>query len=397
MDDTLGSGTSVYVHVPFCKVKCGYCDFNSYTVERQEVLDRFLDALDRELTIAQLPERPVSVFIGGGTPTLFDIERFGRLLEVLGEHLDLQACPEVTMEANPESVTAEKGSIARAAGVNRMSMGAQSFHENHLRFLDRAHSAEQTRGAVRALRKAGCDNLGLDLIHSIPGQSLEEWQVDLESVLELRPDHLSCYSLTFEPGTRLHHDLQNGRVRQVDELLDRDMFLYTRERLQEAGFDSYEISNFAGDRGPCLHNDHYWLQGNYAGVGPGASSHRDGVRSTSLKPLHAWAHSVEKGELPVAQAETLSPTQRVGEAIWLGVRRRDGVDLVRVGERLDLPVPELVADTVAGLCERDLVTWDGRLIRLTTKGRLFANTVGESFLCAPGLDSQGQTVRQNLG
>ncbi len=120
MDETPGSGTSIYVHVPFCKVKCGYCDFNSYTVERQEVLDQFLDALGRELTMAQLPERPVSVFIGGGTPTFFDIERFGRLLEVLCEHVDLQACPEVTMEANPESVTAEKGSIARAAGVNRI-------------------------------------------------------------------------------------------------------------------------------------------------------------------------------------------------------------------------------------------------------------------------------------
>ena len=397
MDDTLGSDASVYVHVPFCKVKCGYCDFNSYTVERQEVLDRFLDALDRELTIAQLPERPVSVFIGGGTPTFFDIERFGRLLEVLCEHVDLEACPEVTMEANPESVTAEKGSIARAAGVNRMSMGAQSFRENHLRFLDRAHSAEQTRGAVRALREAGCDNLSLDLIHSIPSQRLEEWQSDLESVLELRPDHLSCYSLTFEPGTRLHRDLQNGKEQQIDELLDRDMFLHTRERLTEAGFDAYEISNFAGDGGPCLHNDHYWLQGNYAGVGPGASSHRDGVRSTNLKPLHSWADCVERGVSPVAQAETLSPTQRAGEAIWLGVRRQDGVDLVRVGERLDLSVLELFADTVAGLCEQELVAWDGRRVRLTAKGLLFANTVGESFLCAPGSDSQGQTVRQDLG
>ncbi len=366
--------------MPFCKVKCGYCDFNSYTVEDQGVLDRFLSALAEELENARLPDHPVSIYIGGGTPTLLDEARFESFLGILGRHVDLRACAEVTMEANPESVTAEKGAMARAAGIGRMSMGAQSFHPALLRFLDRAHTGEQTRQAVRALREAGCDNLGLDLIYSIPDQSLEQWQADLDMALELQPDHLSCYSLTFEPGTRLHRDLTQGRVRPNDEELERDMFLVTRQRLEEADFIPYEISNFAGRGGLCRHNDHYWLQGDYVGIGPGASSHRNGTRSTNLKTISAWAECIDKGMAPVAQAETLSPRQRAGEAVWLGIRRRDGVDLEQVSERLDLPLLSIFAETIRGLEEEGLVDWDGRQLRLNTAGLLFADTVSERFL-----------------
>ncbi len=380
MEQTPGSGTSLYVHMPFCKVKCGYCDFNSYTVEDQGVLDRFLSALAEELENARLPDHPVSIYIGGGTPTLLDEARLESFLEILGRHVDLRGCAEVSMEANPESVTAEKGAMARAAGIGRMSMGAQSFHPALLRFLDRAHTGEQTQLAVRALREAGCDNLGLDLIYSIPDQSLEQWHADLDMALELQPDHLSCYSLTFEPGTRLHRDLHQGRVRPNDEELEREMFLVTRQRLEEADFIAYEISNFAGRGGPCLHNDHYWLQGDYVGIGPGASSHRNGTRSTNLKTIGAWADCIDKGMIPVAQAETLSPRQRAGEALWLGISRRDGIDLEQVGERLDLPLLSTFAETIRGLEEEALVDWDGRRLKLNTRGLLFANTVSERFL-----------------
>lgn len=375
-----GSGTSLYVHVPFCVVKCGYCDFTSYVVEDGAVHDRFLAALDRELAAAWRGGAPASVFVGGGTPSLLDAARLTRLFEVIGRHVDLRAGAEVSMEANPESITREKVAIARAAGVNRLSMGVQSFDDEVLRFLDRAHDAARVRAAVAEVRAAGIDNLSLDLIFSIPGQSLAQWESDLEQALALQPDHLSCYSLTYEPGTKLTLALQQGKVTPNDEDTDRSMFLRTRERLAAAGFDAYEVSNFAGRGGPCRHNDHYWLQGDYVGVGPGASSHRHGVRGTNLKPVEAWATSALAGIPPTATAETLTPRQRAGEAVWLGIRRRDGIDLAAIERRLDLPVRRWFADTVAQQQAKAWIECDGDRLRLTAEGLLFADQVGAAYL-----------------
>jgi oxygen-independent coproporphyrinogen-3 oxidase len=320
------------------------------------------------------------VFIGGGTPTLLDAARFARLFDVLDRWVDLRATREVTIEANPESVTLEKAHIARARGVTRVSIGAQSFDAAHLRFLDRAHDADATRRAVATMRAAGFDNLNLDLIFSLPGQSLAQWQGDLEQALALEPDHLSAYNLTFEPGTRLFRDQERGAVRPNDDGTDKEMFLSTRARLREAGFDPYEISNFAGRGGPCAHNDNYWLQGDYLGVGPGASSHRGGMRSTNLKALSSWAKALGEGTLPTASAETLTPAQRVSEALWLGVRRREGVDLAALERRLECPVRTDYGTIFANLADRGWIELARDHLSLTDQGLLFANSVGEAFL-----------------
>jgi oxygen-independent coproporphyrinogen-3 oxidase len=375
-----GSGTSLYVHVPFCVVKCGYCDFNSYVVEDRTVHDVFLDALDAELRREWRHGAPVSVFIGGGTPSLLDDVRFARLFEVLGRHVSLRDCVEVTMEANPESITQGKVELAAAAGVNRFSMGVQTFHARHLHFLDRAHSAERAEQAFAALRAGGATNVSIDLMFGVPGETLAEWQADLERALALRPDHLSCYNLTFEPGTRLHRDLEQGKVAPNDEELDRAMFLHTRQRLGEAGFVAYEVSNFAGRGGPCRHNDHYWLQGDYVGVGPGASSHRAGVRSTNLKPVEAWSRAVLSGQPGAGSAETLRQLQRASEAIWLGLRRRDGIDFAAIGRRLGIDLEQrfgaqLEQHRRAGWIERD-----GAFVRLTAAGLLLADRVSGDYL-----------------
>lgn len=375
-----GEGTSLYVHVPFCVVKCGYCDFNSYVVDDRTVVDRFLDALEAELAQAQLPRVPVSVFVGGGTPTHLELPQFERLFAILGARVDLHACAEVSMEANPESVTREKAALARAAGVRRFSMGVQSFHDRHLRFLDRAHDAARVRAAVEALRDGGAETLSLDLIFSVPGQTLAEWEADLQQALALQPEHLSCYNLTYEPGTRLHRDLQQGRFEPNDEELDRAMFLRTREVLGAAGYRAYEISNFAGRGGPCRHNDHYWLQGDYVGVGPGAASHRNGTRTTNLKPVEAWAKAVLGGRTGAGSAETLSPRQRAGEALWLGIRRARGIDLAAVGARLGIDVARQFAPTVDGLVRDGLLRQEGTRIVLTDAGLLLGDRVGASFL-----------------
>lgn len=371
---------SLYIHVPFCVVKCGYCDFNSFVVEDGAVHDRFLDALERELAACWRGGSPVSAFLGGGTPSLLEPDRLVRLLAIVDAAADLRGCPEVTMEANPESITAEKAAIAREHGVSRLSMGVQSFHPHHLRFLDRAHSAERAEAAFAEIRSAGIDNVSIDLMFGIPGETPDEWAADLERALRLRPDHLSCYNLTFEPGTRLHHAMQSGEVVPNDDAIDREMFLHTRARLAEAGFDAYEISNFAGPGGPCRHNDHYWLQGDYVGVGPGASSHRAGVRWTNYKPVETWAEAALAGRPCAASAETLWPKQRAAEALWLGIRRRDGVDLGAVEQRLGLPVREWFDAALAAHAAQQLVARDGDVVRLTGEGLLFGDRVGGDYL-----------------
>jgi oxygen-independent coproporphyrinogen-3 oxidase len=384
-----GSGTSLYVHVPFCVVKCGYCDFNSYVVEDRGVHDVFLDALDAELRLAWRDRTPVSVFLGGGTPSLLDPDRLRRLFAILGRHVPLRDCAEVSMEANPESITVEKAAIAREHGVTRMSMGVQSFTPRHLHFLDRAHSGERAEQAFAELRRAGITNISVDLMFGIPTQTTDEWRQDLDRALALQPDHVSCYNLTFEPGTRLHRDLQRGVVAPNEQEDDRVMFLHTRERLLAAGFDAYEVSNFAGRGGPCRHNDHYWLQGDYVGVGPGAASHRCGVRGTNLKAVEAWATPLLRGEPATGSAETLHPTQRAAEAVWLGIRRRDGIDLGDVERRLAWPVVAPFAPVVDAQHRRGWLHVESSRIRLTADGLLMADQVGGAFLelgvaAAPG-------------
>jgi oxygen-independent coproporphyrinogen-3 oxidase len=378
--DATAAPASVYVHVPFCAVKCGYCDFNSYVVEDGGVHDRFLAALDAELRISTLPTEPVSVFLGGGTPTYLSSARFRELFVVLSRHLDLRQCAEVSIEANPESLTPEKVQIAAEAGVSRFSMGVQSFDAAVLRFLDRAHSGERAIEAFGELRSGGASNVSIDLIYGSPGQSFEAWEQDLGIALGLGPDHLSCYNLTYEPGTRLTKALEQGRVERNDEELDRSMFVHTRQRLLDSGFDAYEISNFAGRGGICRHNDHYWLQGDYVGVGPGASSHRAGCRWTNLKPVEAWADSALDGVPPVASAETLSPIRRAGEAMWLGIRRRDGVDLEQIGLRVGLDLQQTFADELEEHHRRGWIHRVGSRVHLTDAGILLADHVGAAYL-----------------
>ncbi|MEQ1633765.1 MAG: radical SAM family heme chaperone HemW [Planctomycetota bacterium] len=375
--------TSLYVHVPFCVVKCGYCDFTSYVVEDTSVHDAFLRALDAELKSTTVPRSPSTVFVGGGTPSHLSTDRLNTLFEILARHVDLRGCVEVSMESNPESINEEKVEIALRHGVTRFSMGVQSFDPERLRFLDRAHSGPRAREAFAELKRAGADNVSLDLIFGLPGQTVAQWEADLAIALELRPDHLSCYSLTFEPGTRLHRDLRQGRVVPVEEEADRAMFLRTREVLAEAGYRAYEISNFAGRGGPCRHNDHYWLQGDYVGVGPGASSHRRGVRHTNQKPIDAWVRAALDGLPPVATAETLTPMQRLGEALWLGIRRVDGIDIAAIEARIGLAVEPMMAKVFAIHLANGWIERDGTRLRLTPAGLLVADVVGSDYLVLP--------------
>lgn len=306
-------GPGLYVHVPFCVRKCAYCAFFSRPAE-PELVPAWLEGIDRELQA--LPEgfRPETVFLGGGTPTALEAGDLACLLDRIRERTDLSRVVEWTCEANPGTLTPEKARLLRAGGVNRLSIGAQSFHDDTLGRLGRIHTAADTRECVALARAAGFSHIGLDVIYGVPGVSREIFCADVEAALALAPEHVSCYCLEIEDGTPFARDAAAGRL-AVAEDEQRAQFDWARRRLAAAGFVHYEISNFAKPGCECRHNLLYWTGGEYIGVGPAAHSHWSGAR---------WGNSAELPNWQRAFEERLDSEAKACETLVMGLRRRTG-------------------------------------------------------------------------
>jgi len=320
---------SVYVHIPFCFHKCHYCDFYSIvdTPEKQEM---FVNRLSNELLSLQpftaSPAR--TIFVGGGTPTLLEPRLWRRVLPVIGSVSHIGPGTEFTVEANPETVTTELLDVLVAGGVNRLSIGAQSFNPTHLKTLERWHDPANVARAMHLAREAGLSNLSLDLIFAIPGQSLDDWLSDLDAAIALHPTHLSCYALTFEPNTPLTVRLNSGQVKRLDEDLEAEMFLATRQRLRAAGYAPYEISNFARPGFECRHNLAYWRNEDWLTAGPSASGHLAGLRWKNAPHLGRYLDST--GLAPLAECERPAPATRLAERLMMGLRLAEGLDIASI-------------------------------------------------------------------
>jgi oxygen-independent coproporphyrinogen-3 oxidase len=328
----------VYVHVPFCGHKCHYCDFFS-VVDTQDRQRAFAARLVEEIGAAapRFPRPVETVFFGGGTPTLLGADRWAVILTALAHHLPGgpqagNGPVETTVEANPETVSETLLAVLAAAGVNRISIGVQSFQPRHLRTLDRRHDPAAAARSVEAARAAGIENVSLDLIFGIPGQSLDEWRGDLEAALALEPSHLSCYGLTYEPNTPLAAGVRAGRVRPVGEDLEATMYEAAIDRLDRAGFEHYEISNWARPGRRCRHNMLYWNNGQWWPLGPGAAGHIAGWRWTNVPSLDDYLSG--SGLPPITGEERLDDDGRVGEVLMLGLRLVHGMPLDCVEELL---------------------------------------------------------------
>jgi oxygen-independent coproporphyrinogen-3 oxidase len=370
----------LYVHVPFCFHKCHYCDFYSIVDSRGRE-GAFVERLLEEIAASgpYLAEcRIETVFVGGGTPTLLAPGLWERLLEALAG-LPLLPLAEITVEANPETVTEELLAVLVAGGVNRLSIGAQSFDPAHLRTLDRRHDPANVRRSVCLARAAGLENLNLDLIFATPGQSLRSWEDDLSEALALRPDHLSCYALTYEPGTPLESRLRRGEVRRADEELEARMYLAAVERLGGEGFEHYEISNWTLPGRRCRHNLLYWSNASWWPLGPGAAGHVAGVRWKNAPRLGAYLET--HGLPPVIDVEALDADGRVGETLMLGLRLVEGIPLAELeellsrGRRGPRRRAAIAGAEAGGLLERAA----GRL-RLTRRGLLLTDSVVRDLL-----------------
>lgn len=371
----LAPAFGIYVHVPFCAARCPYCDFNTY-VGIEDLAPAYLDAVVAEAEMwaerhGPLPEAG-SIFLGGGTPTFVDPHLLARTLDGIREVLPVAAGAEVTVEANPETVTAERLAVLRAGGVNRISIGAQSFRPGVLAMLGRTHSAGRTRRAVAAARSAGFDNLNLDLIYGTPGESPDEWRRTLDDALALGPDHLSCYALTIEAGTAFGAAVAAGRMPAPDDDDQAGKYELALDVLDVAGYEHYELSNWARPGRAGRHNLIYWTQGEYVGLGAGAHSHLRGVRSWNRKLPRAY---VERPRAARAGEERLDPAARAEEWLQLRLRLVEGLDLAEAEARLGRPLdprPAVSAGLAGVRSGRVALTRRGLLLESEVVLRLLA-------------------------
>ncbi len=356
------SPSGLYLHVPFCIRKCVYCDFASRPLADGGI-ERFLQALERELALRPHGFAPATVYIGGGTPTALPESALERLLALVREAAAPEHIVEWTCEANPGTLTAEKARALRAAGVNRLSIGAQSFDDARLRQLGRIHTANDIREAVAIARNAGFENLSLDVMYALPGASLSDWNRDLDEARALRPPHISLYALSVEDGTAFARERAVGRLVEADEETARAQYDAARAALTADGFAQYEISNFAWPGRESRHNQLYWSGGEYLGFGPAAHSHWRGVRWGNFQGLDDWAAAVSKAwktrrrSIPRAFEERLDPEARARETLVFGLRRIAGWrrDEFREATGFDydaLRGPEIERLVGAGLLER---------------------------------------------
>lgn len=377
-------GFGIYVHVPFCSVRCGYCDFNTYTAEelgtglvpgasRATYAQAAIAEVRRARSVLGDRDLPVdTVFFGGGTPTLLVPDDQLSILEAIRSEFGLRPHAEVTTEANPDSVDAESLARLREGGINRVSFGMQSAVDHVLAVLERTHDPRRLPEVVAWAREAGFEQISLDLIYGTPGESTADWERSLDAALACEPDHVSAYSLIVEPGTALARRVRRGEIAMPDDDDLADKYLLADERFEAAGLGWYELSNWArdfpsSDAAPCRHNRLYWTAGDWWGVGPGAHSHVGGVRWWNLKHPAAYADRIAAGESPAQDHEVLSAeTQRV-ERVLLELRLREGLPIEALDDHGRVAVTEQVA--------RGLVRLDDDRLLLTKQGRLLADAV----------------------
>ena len=393
-------GISLYVHVPFCLSKCPYCDFNTYQGIESQFGD-YLAAVNGEIEAwARALAHPAvnTVFLGGGTPSYLPDGDVGRILESITQSYRVGDGAEITAECNPNDLTDAKCVELQAVGINRISMGVQSMDNGLLAMLGRRHDSEEVIEALRSCRRAGFDNVNLDLIYGLPRQTLQQWQDTVERILEQSPEHISMYSLTLEEGTPLRHWVQQGRLPEPDPDLAADMYDLARSALRDAGYHHYEISNWCRAGRESEHNLAYWRNLEWVGVGPGAHSSLGGCRFWTVKSPREYALKAAEwvaraepwdrataarieGVPTVDGLEVIDEETAAAETMFLGLRLLDGMDVAAASDRIGVDLMARYATELAELAEDGLLVWgdDGRL-RLAEEAYLVANQVFTRFL-----------------
>jgi oxygen-independent coproporphyrinogen-3 oxidase len=373
---------SVYVHVPFCRSKCRYCAFNSYA-GLAHLHEPYVEALRTEIAAAgrqQGHPQVATVYIGGGTPTTLATGLLGGILQACGEHFVLLEDGEITVEANPGTLTPSCLLMLRQLGVTRLSLGVQSFSDDMLALMGRVHSGGEAREAFYLARQAGFNNINLDLIYSLPTQTFGQWGVDLSGALALQPEHLSLYCLSVEEGTPLARMLAVGALPTPDADVGAGLYSLAEERLDQAGYSHYELSNWAKPGYECRHNLAYWRNASYLGFGAGAHSFHEGRRWHNVAAPEEYVGLLHAGESPIAGSEEIGIGLEMTETMIMGLRLCEGVSFRDFEERFRRSLVTVFGDEMKRLVGQGLLDVNGNGLRLTQQGRLLGNEVFEAFL-----------------
>ncbi len=374
----------LYIHIPFCLQKCLYCDFASYPIEQGQV-EQYMRGLGLEIdyyraTLAPEQKQIATIFVGGGTPTCLMSGQLAGILEQVSRVFTIVTGAEITTEANPGTVTLASLRELKAAGFNRLSLGVQSTHRELLRVIGRIHDFDQARQAVHFARAAGFENLNLDLMFGLPTQTASRWRQSVSEIVNLQPDHVSCYSLQLEEGTPLTRAVDQGKLAACPEELELEMYRIVIEILGTAGYEHYEISNFARPGYRCRHNLLYWHKQEYLGLGPAAHSHLNQSRWGNVEDIDQYVSLLQAGQRPTEEIQSLSEREQMEETVFLGLRLIQGVNLADFCQRFGIGMTEVFARQVRELEKKGLVELVDGYLRLTGKGLPLANQVFAEFV-----------------
>lgn len=366
--------TALYVHIPYCRSKCRYCDFASIRIDNG--VSAYLDALAKEAAEASEKAGPIeTLYVGGGTPTVLSPDQIARFFKQLRKSFNLSPDAEITVEANPCSLKRETAETLAACGVNRVSLGAQSFVDAELSFLGRSHSSKDISRSASMLRDTGIDNISLDLIFAIPNQTPESWRHSLVRAIELKPQHISAYCLTFEPATPLWRSLQDGETEKKSDEEELELYEIARNMLAQSGYEHYEISNFALPDKRSRHNMVYWLNGEYFGLGASAVSYIDGTRIANMREPAEYIKAMRTKGSAACQIEHISPRMQAVETLIQRLRLREGINCAAFESRFGVHPEELFNGTFRELIDLGLLERTPGTVRPTIKGWHLANEI----------------------
>ncbi|MEX2785536.1 radical SAM family heme chaperone HemW [Streptococcus sp. H49] len=369
--------TSAYIHIPFCTQICYYCDFSKVFIKNQPV-DAYLQALIREYESYDIRELQ-TLYIGGGTPTAISAEQLDWLLTNLVRHLDLGRLDEFTIEANPSDLTPKKIEVLKHSAVNRISLGVQTFNNRQLKQIGRGHNEAQIYDSIDSLKAAGFDNISIDLIYALPGQTLADVKENVAKALALDVPHLSLYSLILEHHTVFMNKMRRGKLNLPGEDLEAEMFDYIISEMEANGFEHYEISNFTKPGFESRHNLMYWANVEYYGCGAGASGYLDGIRYRNRGPIQHYLKGVAAGN-PRLEEEVLTKKEMMEEELFLGLRKKTGVSIKTFEEKFAEPFDRYYGKIVEELIAAGLLVLDKGTVRMTKKGLFLGDTVAEKFI-----------------
>jgi len=371
--------SALYIHIPFCVKKCGYCNFNSIKFEKS-IVEAYLDAIVKEIKLLKEKYEFKTIFLGGGTPTALNENQLKKLLTVVEESIDLNELVEYTIEINPGTLTTEKIDIISKSRINRISLGIQSFNDKYLHLLGRIHTGREALNTFTLLRNNGFENINIDLISSLPSQKVKEWENDLNIAISMQPDHISAYSLSFETGTPFKNQLNNGTLKPINEEDDLEMYKLTINKLKSVNYEHYEISNFAINGRKCQHNIIYWENREYVGIGAGAFSFLESNRTSNEPDVLKYIKNINADKKEISFSERLPLKDLAAETIIMGLRMSKGISNNRLLAQTGLSFKDVLSDKIYELRGNGFIDFDNSELKLTEKGLYVADSVMMEFL-----------------